>query len=73
MSTKNKISKPKIVNTKKALELIGCNRAWFYKTHVPKLTVLEKLKNERVYLLSEILAIKKEKESSKNSPYKLIK
>lgn len=73
MSTKIKASKPKIIGTKKALELIGCNRAWFYKTHKPKLTVLAKIKTERMYLLSEILAIQTEKIESKKNPYKVIK
>ena len=68
----NKTSKPKIITTKKACEILNCTRPWFHTKFKPKLTSLEKVGKSCVYLLSEVISLKNRDEKSKNNPYKII-
>ena len=62
MTKNNKEKKIEIIDTNKAVELLGITRAWFHQKYRAKLTRVPSYDNKAYYLLEEIKEIIRNRE-----------
>lgn len=75
MQKNKKEKKIEIVDTQKAVSMLGITRAYFYQKYRSKLTRVPSLDNKGYYLLEEIKELIKEKNEKSeivDSKYKII-
>lgn len=75
MQKKTNKKKIEIVDTNKAIEILGITRAWFHQKYRAKLTRVPSMDNKAYYVLQEILDIKKNRDEGNEiveSKYKIV-